>query len=209
MWRLRWCDTRGEEHTWEEDSSKMFSAMQSTAVMEWPKAAEAAAAASTRTADTENSGVYVKMEASPRHGFSPASSLHAPAPHWRARLLSRAFTRTLSLPQLERVSRGSPRLSRRPFAVSGARVSPLWFKHARSRCCLPGVHYHSISTTCLSTPLPGGGVRATSQSAVKLWSRQPIRAQLGQVRPVRPIECVQRADGLLWLRCGSEATNNN
>lgn len=185
MWRLRSCDISEEENIWKEGSSKLFSAMQWTAVMGRPKAAMAAAAASTGIKG------YRELRLCEDGGFtSPqihrqASSLHASAPHWRVRLLSRGFTRTLSLPQLERLSRGSPRLTRRPFAVSGARVSPLWSKHARSRCCLPGVHYHSISTTCLSTPLPGGGVRATSQSAAKFWSRQPIRAQLCQVRPVK------------------------
>lgn len=81
--------------------------------------------------DTENIGVGVKMEASAPHRSTVlASSLPAPdpPPPGTSGSPSSGLTRTLSLPQLERLSRGSPRLSRRPVAVSGACVPP---------CCDP------------------------------------------------------------------------
>lgn len=132
-----------------------------------------------RSPDTENDGVGVKMEASaPHRSTALASSLPAPDhPHLPSStprhvrlpihpggLHAPFHCRSWSVSPV--VLRGSPDVP----SPSVARVSPPRCRiQARpvQMLPLPGVHYHSISTTWLSTPLPGGFVRATSQSAVE------------------------------------------
>lgn len=141
----------------------MFSAMQSPAVMDrrlpWLQPLHY-----RQSSDTDNNDVCVKMEASPPQIHSLAGCLHAPAPHWRARLLSSGFTRT-------------------PFTAAAGASLP-WFSAADPtslRLCVPAViQARPVQMLPTRSPLSQHQHHCSVNSAARRGrqSNQPIRCQV-------------------------------